>query len=161
VVLIRNVLVQIRSESWICTLNYGSEFGSEYFSISFRGFLRYQKIKFSKFIFLLLTRVADRDPHDFNADPAPTFRLNADPDSAPHQSDANLRPWVSTLLQSASTNLFWASKAPEFTIYRRYLYNPHQSLQIQIESKTQYWRNKICEINFVSTDFSPKSQHFR
>jgi hypothetical protein len=30
----------------------------------------------------------------FNADPDPTFHLNLDPDPAPHQRDANLRPQV-------------------------------------------------------------------
>jgi hypothetical protein len=51
-------------------------------------------------------RTAEHDPYDqghFTADPHPSFHFNADPehnlhfykdpDPAPHQSDANLRPW--------------------------------------------------------------------
>jgi hypothetical protein len=53
---------------------------------------------------ILESRVAD--PHPFNTDPDPFFHFNADPDtifhfnadldleSAPHQSDVNLRPLV-------------------------------------------------------------------
>ncbi len=54
-----------------------------------------------------------------NAGPVPTFHLNADPDPALHQSDANLRPLVYKLSKAslwASTALhgsMWASKALE------------------------------------------------
>jgi hypothetical protein len=34
------------------------------------------------------------DPHHIYADTDPSFHFKADPDAAPHQSDANLRPLV-------------------------------------------------------------------
>ncbi len=34
------------------------------------------------------------ESHHVSADPDPTFHFNADPDLAPNQSDANLRPLV-------------------------------------------------------------------
>ncbi len=74
-------------------------------------------------------------PLYFGADPVPTFHFDADLDSVPHQSDANLqqlafRPseaplrastpllffWASTAPEWASMAPFWASRVPEFRV---------------------------------------------